>query len=121
MPIRDINQTVSALKQQTKKIAVQASNIDDSIRILNYNVSSLHRQGFEEFQKLSKNSQANAHSIEIAIATKLNEYGVEMSNALAQHTQHVTRLITNPTGRIEVLVSSSIYMAISHSLFCIAG
>lgn len=118
-PLRATNQAVSVVKQQTEKTAIQVSDINDGVRTLRKDFSSFRREGFEEFEKISKDTQNNAQSIETTIATKLNEYGAEMRNALSQHTGQITGLMTKRTGQIEVLVSSAEYVAIPHS--CFAG
>jgi alpha-galactosidase/6-phospho-beta-glucosidase family protein len=113
------NQAVSAVKQQTENIAIQAGGIKDDVRILHKDISSLCRNGFEELEKISKNTQNNAQSIETAVATTLNEYGAEMRNALSQQTGQIMGLMTKHKGQIEVVVSSAEHIAIPHS--CFAG
>lgn len=55
-PLQATNQAVLLVKQQTEKAAVQIGGINDDVRNLHENISSLRSEGFEEFEKISKNS-----------------------------------------------------------------
>lgn len=83
---------------------MQTSGTDVKIQALNNDLFNLHQKGFEEFEKIS---QANAQCIELAIATKLHEYGAEMRYALSQHARQIIGLTTESAGQIEVLVNST--------------
>ena len=117
-PLQATNQAISVVRQQTENVATQVDGIDDGVRTLRKDISSLRRKGFEELEKISK-AQTNGQSIENAVVTRLNQHGAEMRNALSQHTEQITGLMTKHTGQTEVFVSCAKYAAIPRS--CFAG
>ena len=98
---------MSLVKKQTETVVIQIDGIHDDFRNVRQDISSLRGNEIEEFEKISKAIQNSAQTIEGAIATRLDECGADIRNALSQHNSQMTGLMTNQTKQIEVLVSST--------------